>query len=70
MLGLLVLAIQLLSFGHFTGFMDLVHLLPFFGDTQVKVFCVVAIIVFTVTVTITCITTKEKVLEAPEDSDQ
>ncbi|GAB5586601.1 hypothetical protein Unana1_01501 [Umbelopsis nana] len=56
--------------GHFTGFMDLVHLLPFFGDTQVKVFCVVAIIVFTVTVTITCITTKEKVQEAPEDSDQ
>lgn len=56
--------------GHFTGFMDLVHMLPFFGDTQVKVFCIVAIIVFIVTLTITCLTTNEKVLEVPDEMDQ
>jgi solute carrier family 45 protein 1/2/4 len=57
--------------GHFTGFMDLVTILPFFGDTQVKVFCVVAIIVFIATLTITSVTTKEKVQEpSPEDLDQ
>ncbi|KAG2186913.1 hypothetical protein INT44_003140 [Umbelopsis vinacea] len=57
--------------GHFTGFMDLVHILPFFGDTQVKVFCVVAIIVFVTTLTITSLTTKEQVQEpSPEDVDQ
>ncbi|KAH8550004.1 major facilitator superfamily domain-containing protein, partial [Umbelopsis sp. PMI_123] len=57
--------------GHFTGFMDLVNILPLFGDTQVKVFCVVAIIVFISTLTITCLTTKEKVQEpSSDDLDQ
>ncbi|CAM0141501.1 unnamed protein product [Umbelopsis sp. WA50703] len=55
--------------GHFTGFMDLVHFLPFFGDTQVKVFCIVAIIVFVVTLSVTCLSTKEKPLEVVDESE-
>jgi hypothetical protein len=50
--------------------MDLVHFLPFFGDTQVKVFCIVAIIVFVVTLSVTCLSTKEKPLEVVDESEQ
>ncbi|KAI8143644.1 hypothetical protein BJV82DRAFT_644546 [Fennellomyces sp. T-0311] len=55
--------------GYFTGFVDLVKFLPFLGDTQIKVFCLVAIAVFIVTVGVTCVTTEEKVFTASEDDD-
>ena len=55
--------------GYFVGFVDLVRYLPWLGDSQVKVFCIVAIIVFVSTLAITCITTKEKVVERKEDED-
>lgn len=55
--------------GYFVGFVDLVKYLPWIGDSQVKVFCVVAIIVFIVTLAITCITTQEKVTDKQEDFD-
>lgn len=46
--------------GYFVGFVDLVKYLPWLGDSQVKVFCIVAIVVFIATLTITCITTYEQ----------
>ncbi|KAI8350159.1 major facilitator superfamily domain-containing protein [Blakeslea trispora] len=55
--------------GYFVGFVDLVKYLPWLGDSQVKVFCIVAIIVFVSTLAITCITTKEKVVERKDDED-
>lgn len=47
--------------GYFTGFVDLVKFFPYFGDTQIKVFCLVAVTVFVATVVITCVTTREQV---------
>ena len=55
--------------GYFTGFVDLVKLFPLMGDTQIKVFCLVAIVVFIITVGTTCITTKEKVIPSDEQAD-
>ncbi|KAI9323622.1 major facilitator superfamily domain-containing protein [Dichotomocladium elegans] len=52
--------------GYFTGFVDLVRVLSFLGDTQIKVFCLVAILVFILTVGITCIATSEMVLTVDE----
>lgn len=55
--------------GYFVGFVDLVKYVPWLGDSQVKVFCMVAILVFVSTLAITCITTHEKVVERKEDDD-
>lgn len=55
--------------GYFTGFVDLVKFVPFLGDSQVKVFCIIAIIVFIITLAITCITTKEKVYVQEHEQD-
>lgn len=55
--------------GYFVGFVDLVKYLPWLGDSQVKVFCIVSIVVFLITLAITCIATKEKVNEKKEDLD-
>ncbi|KAG2198769.1 hypothetical protein INT47_010555 [Mucor saturninus] len=55
--------------GYFVGFVDLVKYLPWLGDSQVKVFCIVSIVVFLFTLAITCITTKEKVNDKKEDLD-
>lgn len=55
--------------GYFVGFVDLVKYLPWLGDSQVKVFCLVSIVVFVITLTITCITTPEKIVERKEDAD-
>lgn len=55
--------------GYFVGFVDLVKYLPWLGDSQVKVFCMVSIVVFVITLAITCFTTKEKVVEKKEDTD-
>ncbi|KAG1457148.1 hypothetical protein G6F46_007409 [Rhizopus delemar] len=56
--------------GYFVGFIDLVTYFPWIGNTQVKVFCMIAIIIFIVTLFITCVTTKEKVNEDQEGSQQ
>ncbi|OZJ01863.1 hypothetical protein BZG36_05147, partial [Bifiguratus adelaidae] len=53
--------------GYFTGFVDLVAFLPWLGDSQIKVFCVVAMIVFVITLTVTCISTSEERVEPMED---
>lgn len=55
--------------GYFVGFVDLVKYLPWLGDSQVKVFCLVSIVVFVITLAITCFTTEEKVVERKEDAD-
>ncbi|KAI9355575.1 major facilitator superfamily domain-containing protein [Pilaira anomala] len=55
--------------GYFAGFMDLVKYFPWMGDSQIKVFCVVAMIVFVVTLAITCFTVKEKQYVETEDQD-
>lgn len=55
--------------GYFVGFVDLVKYLPWLGDSQVKVFCIVSIVVFIVTLAITCVTTKEKVNDKQDDLD-
>ncbi|GAA5803675.1 hypothetical protein HPULCUR_009158 [Helicostylum pulchrum] len=55
--------------GYFVGFVDLVKYLPWIGNSQVKVFCNVAIVVFLITLAITCVTTKEKVNDKKEDLD-
>ncbi|CAO3676838.1 unnamed protein product [Umbelopsis ramanniana] len=56
--------------GYFTGFVDLIKFLPFLGDSQVKVFCLIAIFVFILTLGITCLTTKEKVYVPERDQDE
>lgn len=56
--------------GYFTGFVDLVKVLSFLGDTQIKVFCIVAIAVFIVTVSITCINTHEKNISSEDGNDE
>ncbi|KAL0091186.1 major facilitator superfamily domain-containing protein [Phycomyces blakesleeanus] len=55
--------------GYFVGYIDLVHYAPWMGDTQIKAFCIVAIAVFCGTLTITCLSVEEKVLERVEDDD-
>ncbi|KAI7864887.1 major facilitator superfamily domain-containing protein [Spinellus fusiger] len=46
--------------GYSVGFVDLVKYTPWLGDSQVKVFCVVAIGVFIATLTVTCVSIQEK----------
>ncbi|CDS07077.1 hypothetical protein LRAMOSA09600 [Lichtheimia ramosa] len=55
--------------GYFVGFVNLVELFPWLGDTQMKVFCVIGTIIFCITLAITCITTHEKKLEVQENDD-
>ncbi|GAA5803649.1 hypothetical protein HPULCUR_009132 [Helicostylum pulchrum] len=55
--------------GYFVGFINLVQYFPWMGDSQIKVFCVVAMAVFLVTLTITCIAVKEKQYIETEDQD-
>lgn len=47
--------------GYFMGYADLVKIFPFFGDTQLKVLCIFAILVLTTCNFITCYTVREKV---------
>ncbi|KAI8136533.1 major facilitator superfamily domain-containing protein [Fennellomyces sp. T-0311] len=56
--------------GYFVGFVDLVKLCPWLGNTQIKVFCAVAILVFCITLAITCVTTQEKKLDREEEDNQ
>ncbi|KAL9539383.1 hypothetical protein MBANPS3_010290 [Mucor bainieri] len=55
--------------GYFVGFMDLVKYFPWMGDSQIKVFCIVAMAVFVVTLAITCVAVKEKQHVDTEDQD-
>ncbi|KAI7883095.1 MFS general substrate transporter [Lichtheimia hyalospora FSU 10163] len=55
--------------GYFVGFIDLVKFAPWLGDSQMKGFCVVAIIVFVITLGITCLAVHEKPLEKEGDQD-
>lgn len=49
--------------GYFMGYADLVTLFPFFGNTQLKVLCIFAVIILTLCDFITCYTVREKVYE-------
>ncbi|CAO3646551.1 unnamed protein product [Cunninghamella echinulata] len=55
--------------GYFVGYIDLVKYFPWMGDSQIKVFCIVAILVFCSTLAITCIFVKEKPLENPDEDN-
>ncbi|KAJ2595368.1 hypothetical protein GGF39_003848 [Coemansia sp. RSA 1721] len=46
--------------GYLMGFLDLVHLLPFLGSTQIQVLTTVASIVLSSTVAVTCYFTRER----------
>ncbi|KAI8331943.1 major facilitator superfamily domain-containing protein [Chlamydoabsidia padenii] len=48
--------------GYFMGYVDLVKLFPFMGNTQLKVLCVFASLVLLLCDAITCYTVKEKIL--------
>ncbi|KAF0498164.1 sugar transporter [Gigaspora margarita] len=54
--------------GYFTGFLDLLALFPFLGSNQLQVLCIVAIIVFTLSLLYTCLNVKEQIYE-PVDND-
>ncbi|CAO3628715.1 unnamed protein product [Cunninghamella blakesleeana] len=56
--------------GYFVGYVDLVKYFPWMGDSQIKVFCIVGIIVFCSTLAITCIFVKEKPLDKVDDDNQ
>ncbi|CAO3644006.1 unnamed protein product [Mucor hiemalis] len=55
--------------GYFVGFMDLVKYFPWMGDSQIKAFCIVAMVVFIVTLAITCFAVKEQKYIETEDQD-
>ncbi|RUS21274.1 major facilitator superfamily domain-containing protein, partial [Endogone sp. FLAS-F59071] len=46
--------------GYFVGNLDLVHHLPWLGNTQMKALCNLSMLVLLTTLTITCLTTKER----------
>ncbi|KAF7731757.1 hypothetical protein EC973_008271 [Apophysomyces ossiformis] len=56
--------------GYFVGFVDLVKYLPWLGDSQMKVFCIVGITVFCITLAITCFFITEKKLERDDQDEQ
>ncbi|KAI9472110.1 MAG: major facilitator superfamily domain-containing protein [Benjaminiella poitrasii] len=45
--------------GYFVGFIDLVTYAPWLGDSQIKCFCIVAIVVFIAALAVTCVCVKE-----------
>ncbi|KAI8341095.1 major facilitator superfamily domain-containing protein [Chlamydoabsidia padenii] len=56
--------------GYFVGYIDLVKYFPWMGDSQIKVFCIVAMVVFCLTLGITCFFVKEKVSDYEEQENQ
>ncbi|KAJ1558348.1 hypothetical protein HK096_002055 [Nowakowskiella sp. JEL0078] len=54
--------------GFFIGYIDLPALFPFFGDIQIQILCIIAIIFFVTTVGITSIYVKEKPYFASPES--
>ncbi|OBZ87809.1 General alpha-glucoside permease [Choanephora cucurbitarum] len=56
--------------GYFVGFVDLVKYCPWLGDSQIKAFCIVAMLVFVLTLGITCFVVKETpYVETEEQED-
>ena len=55
-------------FTYIVGFLDLTSYLPSVGDSQFKVLCVIAIFVFLLAQSVTCLSTKEEVYELIEES--
>ena len=55
--------------GYFTGYLDLVSLLPLLGSTQMKVLCVIDMIWFMTTLCITCISVNEQQYVSTADAD-
>jgi len=53
--------------GYFTGFLDLLALFPFLGSNQLQVLCIVAIIVFTLSLLYTCLNVKEQIYETVDN---
>ncbi|KAJ1644273.1 hypothetical protein LPJ64_004024 [Coemansia asiatica] len=51
--------------GYLMGFLDLVHLLPFLGSTQIQVLTTMASLVLSSTVAVTCYFTHEKPISRP-----
>ena len=56
-------------FTYIVGFLDLTAYLPRVGDSQFKVLCVVAIFVFLLAQSVTCLSTKEQVYERHDNAD-
>lgn len=54
--------------GYFMGYADLVKVFPFFGNTQLKVLCIFAVIVLLLCDFITCYSVREKPFD--EDYDR
>ncbi|KAI7883607.1 MFS general substrate transporter [Lichtheimia hyalospora FSU 10163] len=46
-------------FGYFIGYLDLVKYLPMFGHSQMGALCIAAILVFALSMTVTCISVQE-----------
>ncbi|KAJ1974107.1 hypothetical protein H4R35_003773 [Dimargaris xerosporica] len=58
------------TLGYFMGFINLVDTFPYLGHTQMQVLCVLANIVFTAGVAVTCLSVHEKVIteeDLPEE---
>jgi solute carrier family 45 protein 1/2/4 len=56
--------------GYFVGFMDLVTWAPWLGDSQIKSFCIVAMVVFWITLGITCVAVKEVPFVDQEEQEE
>ena len=54
--------------GYFMGYVNLVKIFPFLGNTQLKVLCVLATLILLGCVFVTCYTVKEKVLDPDSSS--
>ncbi|KAI9321334.1 major facilitator superfamily domain-containing protein, partial [Dichotomocladium elegans] len=52
--------------GYFIGYVDLVKHFPMLGSSQFQVLCVVGVLVFTASMTVTCLTVREEPLSADE----
>ncbi|KAJ3082262.1 hypothetical protein HK102_001824 [Quaeritorhiza haematococci] len=56
--------------GYFLGYVNLPRLFPFFGETQLQVLCIIAILWFLTTITVTCASVQEVRLESPHNLDR
>ncbi|KAJ2829887.1 hypothetical protein FBU31_002606, partial [Coemansia sp. 'formosensis'] len=56
--------------GYLVGFMDLTSLVPWHTDSQMQALCLIATVVFTTTVTWTCVMVREEPLKHEESSVQ
>jgi len=56
--------------GYVSGYVDLPQILPFFGDTQFKVLCVIACLAMTLTVGLSVITVSERDASKDEEPEE